>query len=137
MNKKLFLAAVLLFAGTLIYAQGYTQKSLMSVMGSKSEAQVEFGVSEKTDASLLLTVNGFSYKNKTVGEFTLTLNSYDDGNIYSAKNVVVQAEGKDKPTVITVIECSLTFTDENLSPVLKMKYKPGKMPFAISLMRAD
>jgi hypothetical protein len=102
----------------------FTQKSVMSVAGSKVEATISFSVQDNADGTKTLTVHSFSYKNKTVSEFSLVL-AKDKDEKYSAKNTTVNN--------IHISTASLSYSGTQVYPVLYMKYKPGKMPFPITL----
>ena len=121
------------FAQELIFAQD----SVMSVMGSKTEIPITFSVAENGDSSKIVTVHSFSYKDKTVNEFSIELAKKSDSEFF-VKNVV--ADSKEESTPINVIEALLSYSEnaensEEVLPTLFLKYKPGKMPFPIVLTK--
>ena len=141
MTKRIIAAALAAFICIPLFCAEYDQASTMSVMGKKTEADISFSIDDADDQSLLLCIREFSYKDKTVGDFSLRLVSEDGGKTYKARNVVVRSaptsSGEDGKS-ITVAECSVEYKDTGRSgtPVLFLKYKPGKMPFAITLERS-
>ena len=136
--KKLYVILIFIIIQTLAFAQSenkntITQDSLLTVLGSKNTLSVDFSIDEKQNDSLKITIHSFSYKDKTVQQFSFILEKDDDK--YSVKNVVALTADNKK---INIIEASLSNLDglsSDEKPVLYMKYKPGKMPFAITLSK--
>lgn len=136
--KKLYVILIFIIIQTLAFAQSenkntITQDSLLTVLGSKNTLSVDFSIDEKQNDSLKITIHSFSYKDKTVQQFSFILKKEDDK--YSVKNVVALTADNKK---INIIEASLSNLDglsSDEKPVLYMKYKPGKMPFSITLTK--
>lgn len=137
--KKLCLILIFIIAQTLIFAQTeqkntITQDSILTVLGSRNPLSIDFKIDEEQNDSLKITIQPFSYKDKTVRQFSLILTK--EGDSYSARNVCVFTADDKK---INIIEARLSNIDGSYSddekPVLYMKYKPGKMPFPITLTK--
>lgn len=136
--KKLYVILIFIIIQTLAFAQSenkntITQDSLLTVLGSKNTLSVDFSIDEKQNDSLKITIHSFSYKDKNVQQFSFILIKDDDK--YSVKNAVALTADNKK---INIIEASLSNLDglsSDEKPVLYMKYKPGKMPFSITLTK--
>lgn len=120
-------------------AQTFTKNATMSVMGSKIPTEITFSTEKSTvtesdiakteNDSIILKINEFSYKDKTVGEFKVNLKKDEKTGLFFAKNTTSESVSKEKSITINIIECSLNPENQKL----KIKYKPGKMPFPILL----
>ena len=132
-TKKLTFTLLFLSLSLTTYAQNYSQKSNLKVLSVKSETLITFDITQN-ETGLLLTVHPFSYKDKKNGEFSLQLKQ-DNNNPekYSIQNITVQS--KNPEAEISVLSCKLDMKQEN--PELYIKYKPGKMPFPITLSKSD
>lgn len=135
--RRIICTLIALAAADLIFAQEkmYTQDSILVVMGTKHETEITFYIEENQ-----ITVLPFSYNEKEIGQFTLALTKVKDGKQKGkliAENTSVQAVGKDKTTELNVISASLDMGDDgkNCAPEFSMKFKPGKMPFPITLAK--
>ena len=133
-SKKLFIFALLFFPLSYVFSQSEPvhQLSLISVLGSKSEAEIQFTVIDTEDDSKLITVLPFSYKGKSVDEFSFNINKINEGSFYTKNISVTACDGKE----INILEAELLYSptekpESNLNPELSIKYKPGKMPFPI------
>ena len=81
--KKLYVILIFIIIQTLTFAQSgnkntITQDSLLTVLGSKNSLSVDFTIDEKQKDSLKITVYPFSYKDKTVQQFSFILTKEDD-----------------------------------------------------------
>ena len=81
--KKLYVILIFIITQTLAFAQAenkntITQDSFLTVLGSKRTLSVDFTIDEKQDDSSKTTVYLFSYKDKTVQQFSFILTKEDD-----------------------------------------------------------
>lgn len=131
--KKQFLFSLLIYIFvSFAFSQPVTvrQLSTLSVLGSKSESEIQFTVTEDEGDSKTITILPFSYKDKTVDQFSFSIKKKQDGSFYANNISVIANDGKQ----ITILEAELIFNSE---PELRIKYKPGKMPFPITLMKKE
>ncbi len=136
--KKLYVILIFIIIQTLAFAQSenkntITQDSLLTVLGSKNTLSVDFSIDEKQNDSLKITIHSFSYKDKNVQQFSFILIKDDDK--YSVKNVVALTADNKKINIIEASFSNLDGLSSDEKPVLYMKYKPGKMPFSITLTK--
>ena len=124
------LSALFLFSAS-FYAKEYTQNSTLSVMGKKNEAKISFSFDEE---ERLLSVNTISYRDKIIEKFSIKLKREDkNGTVYSAENCTVISGSRETKKEIYIISVTLNLSED---PDLALKFKPGKMPFAISLIKS-
>ena len=144
MKFRIFFALfALFFSLPPVFAQNLDADSLEEVTFTKT---CEFSVMFRTDSapvtfslapsgtganSLLVTVYAFSYKDKSLGDFSFTAAKSADGN-FVAKKQVVQSTSDGKPISVTVSSAKI----DSRSQSVEIKYKPGKMPFAIKMRTA-
>ncbi len=134
LTRKSFFITLLLSFASLVFAEDYTQNSVLSVMSTSYPADVSYSVThdENSLEKVLLTVHEFSYKDKTVGEFSVELlQDKNNKNVFTTKNTTVKAVSAEKTTDITISSLELSQNS------LVMKFKPGKMPFNITLKPAQ
>ena len=128
-RRTIFLFSILFFLSfAFSQSEPVHQLSELSVLGSKSEAEIQFIVSEDKGDSRMITILPFSYKDKSVDQFSFSINKMQNGRFYTKNISVISNDGKQ----ITVLEAELIFNSE---PELRIKYKPGKMPFPITLKK--
>ncbi len=136
--KKILIFFILFFISVSFgfsQAQSVIQLSELTVLGSKAAAEIQFTVEDEAD-SKLITVLPFSYKDKSVDEFSFSVNKINEGRFYTKNICVTACDGKE----ITIIEAELLYSpteksESTLVPELRIKYKPGKMPFPITLKK--
>lgn len=128
-RRTIFLFSILFFLSfAFSQSEPVHQLSELSVLGSKSEAEIQFTVSEDKGDSRMITILPFFYKDKSVDQFSFSINKMQNGRFYTKNISVIANDGKQ----ITVLEAELIFNSE---PELRIKYKPGKMPLPITLKK--
>ncbi len=110
--------------------KSFTKDSSLSVMFSSYDSVItySFDFATENEEKLLATVHAFSYSDKSMGDFTFSAEKQRDGT-FSAKRQVVPCERDGKTIDVTVSSAKIDTEREQV----EIKFKPGKMPFAISL----
>ena len=136
LTKKLSIILLFISVATALVANSYTQPSTMKVVGKKYNVAISFSIEQNNNP--LVTVEPFSYKDKTVGSFKIDFGTFNPlQKRYTVKNSMTTSYLQDKSIAITIVEATLTYNETTNSPVLFLKYKPGKMPFPITITKSN
>ena len=136
MLKKIVLS-LLVFLGMAFSAVSqenihFSKECTLSVMVKSFDASIDFSAEEEEQDTLSVTVHAFSYSDKKMGDFTFTAEKQKDGT-YSAKKQTVQSERNGKTIEVTVSSAKIDLNSRSV----KIKFKPGAMPFNITLKSKD
>ena len=132
MKKILLFALLAVVAFFPLFSEGrsFTKDSVLSVMFSSYDSLITYSLEEKDgrEEILIVTVHAFSYSDKSMGDFSFEAARQKDG-LFSAKKQTVPCVRDEKAIDVTVSSAKIDIASEKV----EVKFKPGKMPFAIFL----
>ncbi len=131
-NFILSIFAISIAIGAQLFAETvdshFTKNCICKVMTSSAKTNVTFSLVEN-ESELNVLVSPFSYNDKSIGEFSFVAQKKSDGFFYAQKQSAKTTNASGEEIIVTISSAKIDVQNQKV----ELKFKPGKMPFNISL----